>query len=154
MQSLTVLYDPKCNLCCRLKDWLLAQPCWIRLDMIPAGSEQARRAFPALDQIATPSDLAVISDTGEVYLNDRAWIMTMYATVEYRDWAARLTHPLLLPLARQAFAAISANRHVLSRWLIAPNAKVVADELSRLTLDPCTVPATVEPAPDIREYLE
>ena len=93
MQKLYVLYDPKCELCCRLKNWLLVQRSWIGLAVVEAGSEKARRLFPELQQIATPNDLAVISDDGAVYLNDRAWIMVMYAMVEYRDWAARLTHP-------------------------------------------------------------
>jgi predicted DCC family thiol-disulfide oxidoreductase YuxK len=110
MEKLYVLYDPKCELCCRLKDWLLAQRCWIGLKLIPAGTPTARRMFPELERIAGQNDLAVISDDGAVYLNDRAWIMVLYALEEYRDWAARLTHPILMPLARQAYAAPSRNR--------------------------------------------
>jgi len=98
MQKLYVLYDPKCELCCRLKDWTLVQRAWIGLALVQQGSEKAKRLFPELEQIAGKDDLAVISDEGAVYLNDRAWIMVLYAMVEYREWAARLTHPLLMPL--------------------------------------------------------
>jgi predicted DCC family thiol-disulfide oxidoreductase YuxK len=153
MQKLYVLYDPKCELCCRLKNWILVQESWIRLAVMEAGSESARRLFPELERIATRDDLAVISDEGEVYLNDRAWIMVLYALVEYRDWAARLTHPLLMPLARQAFAALSRNRQHLSRWLSAPDPESIAGELRQVELEPCALPAGATMS-TVREYLQ
>ena len=154
MQKLYVLYDPKCELCCRLSGWLQVQQSWIGLEVIPAGSETARKMFPELEQIATQNDLAVISDEGAVYLNDRAWIMVLYALEEYRDWAARLTHPLLMPLARQAYAALSRNRYVFSRWLSLADPEAIAAELRNIVLEPCAVPEGSMPAPDIRDYLQ
>ncbi len=154
MQKLYVLYDPKCELCCRLKDWLLEQRSWIGLEMIPAGSPETKKMFPELEQIASQNDLAVISDEGAVYLNDRAWIMVFYALEEYRDWATRLTHPLLMPLARQAYAALSRNRHSLSRWLSATNPEAIAAELRNVMLEPCALPAGSTPLPDVRDYLQ
>jgi predicted DCC family thiol-disulfide oxidoreductase YuxK len=139
MEKLYVLYDPKCELCERLKDWLLTQRTWIGLAMIPAGSEKARQMFPALDTIASDNDLVVVSDEGQVYLNDRAWIMAMFALEEYRDWACRLAHPLLMPLARQAFAAVSKNRYALSRWLRVADPEALAAEFRRVSLEPCAV---------------
>ena len=154
MQKLYVLYDPKCELCCRLKDWLQAQRSWIGLVVVPAGSQSARKMFPELEQIASLNDLAVISDEGGVYLNDRAWIMVLYALEEYRDWAARLTHPLLMPLARQAYAALSRNRHFLSRWLSSTEPEAIAAELRNVVIEPCVLPESSMPAPDIRDYLQ
>jgi len=149
MEKLYVLYDPKCELCKRLKDWLLIQRSWLDLCMIPAGSEQARKMFPELEKIASPNDLAVISDDGQVFLNDRAWIMTLYALEEYRDWAKRLAHPLLLPLARQAFAAISRDRYAISRWLKAVSPEAIAGELRKVVLEPCALPAET-----VSDYLQ
>ncbi len=137
MRTLYVLYDPKCELCRRLKDWLLVQRSWLGLCVVPAGSDKARKMFPTLDTIASGNDLVVISDEGQVYLNDRAWIMAMYALEEYREWACRLTHPLLMPLARQAFAAISRNRHAFSRWLHVADPEALAGEFRRVSLEPC-----------------
>ena len=139
MQKLYVLYDPKCEICRRLKDWILVQRSWIGIAVLEAGSEKARRLFPELEQIATKDDLAVISDEGAVYLNNHAWIMVLYAMVEYRDWAARLTHPLLAPLARQAFAALSKNRHRLSSWLSTEDPKRLPANCARSnsSLAPC-----------------
>ena len=154
MEKLYVLYDPKCELCCRLKNWILVQRSWIGIAVVEQGSEKARRFFPELDRIATKEDLAVVSDEGAVYLNDRAWIMVMYAMVEYRDWAARLTHPLLMPLARQAFAALSKNRHWLSKMLSSENPEVVAGELRKVELEPCALPAGTAPMSTVREYLQ
>jgi predicted DCC family thiol-disulfide oxidoreductase YuxK len=154
MEKLYVLYDPKCQLCCRLKDWLLEQQAWIGLRLVPAGSPTARRMFPELEKMAGQNDLAVISDEGAVYLNDRAWIMVLYALDEYRDWAARLTHPLLIPLARQAYAAISRNRLVVSRWMSSSNPETIADELRNVVLEPCTIAEESPPATTIRDYLQ
>ena len=154
MEKLYVLYDPKCELCCRLKNWILVQRSWIGIAVIEQGSEKAMRLFPELDRIATKEDLAVISDEGAVYLNDRAWIMVMYAMVDYRDWAARLTHPLLMPLARQAFAALSKNRHFISSMLSPDNTEALANELRKVELEPCALSATNAPTSTVREYLQ
>jgi predicted DCC family thiol-disulfide oxidoreductase YuxK len=151
MEKLYVLYDPNCEICRRLKDWILVQRSWIGIAVIAAGSDKVKRLFPELDQIVGNDDLAVISDDGAVYLNDRAWIMVLYAMVEYRDWATRLTHPLLMPLARQAFAALSKNRHTLSRWLSSEDPEAIAGELRKVELEPCAVPAAHESI--VREYL-
>jgi predicted DCC family thiol-disulfide oxidoreductase YuxK len=149
MEKLYVLYDPKCELCERLKDWLLIQRSWLGLCVVPAGSEKARKLFPELEKIASANDLAVISDDGQVFLNDRAWIMTLYALEEYRDWAKRLAHPLLLPLARQAFATISRNRYAVSRWLKAGSPEAIAGELRKVMLEPCALPAET-----VSDYLQ
>ncbi len=154
MTKLYVLYDPKCELCCRLKNWILVQRSWIGIAVIEQGSEKAKRLFPDLDRIATKKDLAVISDEGAVYLNDHAWIMVLYAMVEYRDWAARLTHPLLMPLARQAFAALSKNRHFISSMLTPENTEALANALRNEELGTCAVPATHTPVSTVREYLQ
>ena len=154
MQKLYVLYDPKCELCCRLKNWILVQRSWIGIAVLEQGSEKARRLFPELDRIATRDDLAVISDEGAVYLNDRAWIMVMYAMVEYREWATRLTHPLLMPLARQAFAALSRNRYWVSSMMDSESTEMIAGELRNVELEPCALPAAGTSISTVRDYLQ
>ena len=153
MEKLYVLYDPKCELCCRLKNWILVQRSWIGLALVEQRSEKANRLFPELDRIAGKEDLAVISDEGAVYLNDRAWIMVLYAMVEYREWASRLTHPVLMPLARQAFAALSKNRHWLSKMLSSEDPEAIAGELRQVELEPCALPAGNAPVSTVRDYL-
>ena len=154
MTRLYVLYDPKCELCCRLKNWILVQRSWIGIAVLEQGSEKAKRMFPDLDHLATREDLAVISDLGAVYLNDRAWIMVLYAMIDYRDWAARLTHPLLMPLARQAFAALSRNRYFISSMLRPDNTEALANELRKEELGACAVTPATAQVSTVREYLQ
>src|SRR5262249_732756 len=149
MEKLYVLYDPRCELCRRLKDWLLVQRSWLGLCMVPAGSEKARQMFPDLEKIATANDLVVITDEGQLYLNDRAWIMALYALEDYRDWACRLAHPLLLPLARHAFAALSRTGPTFSRRLSVAHPARIAGELRQVGLEPCAIGQ-----PTISDYLQ
>lgn len=144
MTTLYVLYDERCALCKRLKEWLLVQRSWIGLSMIPAGSARAKAMFPALESIASSNDLVVVSDAGEVYLNNHAWIMCLYALTEYHDWALRLASPLLLPLARQAFETLSKNRQRISSWISGrSNDRDIATELSQVSLESCASNASL-----------
>jgi predicted DCC family thiol-disulfide oxidoreductase YuxK len=154
MTKLYVLYDPNCELCCRLKNWILVQRSWIGIALIPQGSDRANKLFPGLEKIAVKEDLAVISDEGAVYLNDRAWIMVMYAMIDYHEWASRLTHPLLMPLARQAFAALSKNRLAISSLLSNDNPEEIAGELRNIELEPCALPAHNASVSNVRDYLQ
>jgi len=140
MEKLYVLYDPKCELCQRLKDWLLIQRSWLGLAMVPAGSERAQKMFPELNNVASCNDLVVISDDGQVYLNNSAWIMVLYALDDYSEWACRLAHPMIAPFARQAFEMISKNRYAISRWLSHDRPEEIAGELRKVPLAPCAVP--------------
>jgi predicted DCC family thiol-disulfide oxidoreductase YuxK len=80
----------------------------------------------------------VISDAGEAWFGDRAWIIVLWALREYRGCAGKLASPLLLPLARQAFAAISRNRTVFSRWLGYGVAELRSN-LSEIAIPPCEI---------------
>ena len=100
MRSLTVLYDAGCTLCTRFRDWLLAQPAHLTLYAVPAGSEQARRRWPALDPAATLRDVTVLADTGEIWTGPQAWVVLLWATREHRLLAERLAAPRGLPVAR------------------------------------------------------
>ncbi|MGE5322722.1 MAG: DCC1-like thiol-disulfide oxidoreductase family protein [Actinomycetota bacterium] len=142
MEKLYLLYDPKCELCERLKDWLLLQESWLDLCLVPADSEKVKNMFPQLEQIATCNDLVAISDNGDVYLNNSAWIMALYALEQYRDWSRRLAHPLLMPLVRQAFEAVSRNRHAISRWLRGARPEDIACELREVKIAPCGLPGS------------
>jgi hypothetical protein len=63
----------------------------------------------------------------------------LWALREYRAWAAKLSSPLLLPVARQAFAAISRNRSVFSRWLGLYGEAELRDNLSQIAIPPCEI---------------
>ena len=110
MHTLTVLYDARCNLCSHLRAWLEAQPAYVQLAFVPAGSAEAKRRFPALDHTATTSELTVIGDDGAVYIEAKAFLMCLWALRDYRAWSLRLSAPDMLPLARRIVLWVSQNR--------------------------------------------
>ena len=85
MRQLTVLYDPECGLCRRVREWLIVQPKYVD----------------------------VIGDDGGVYWGAKAWLMCLWALKQYREWSYRLSAPELLPTARRVVSMISQNRHKL-----------------------------------------
>jgi predicted DCC family thiol-disulfide oxidoreductase YuxK len=140
MDRLYVLYDAQCGLCSWAKRWLLQQPTLIDLRFIPAGSALAERLFPGLDRAGEPPDeLVVVSDQGGVYRDGSAWIMCLFALEAYRDWANRLAHPLLRPLARQAFTLLSKERSRVSRWLSLAREVEIEETLSQVNAPVCSL---------------
>jgi predicted DCC family thiol-disulfide oxidoreductase YuxK len=117
MRELTVLYDARCGLCRRFKDWLAAQrPApdgrggVVRLRFVAAGSADARAQYPRLDHAATLREITVVADDGSVYVGDRAWIVCLWATLEHRQTAVRLSAPLMRPVARAMVQAAAGLR--------------------------------------------
>ena len=115
MKWLTVFYDPDCGICSRIGTWLLAQPKFLELRVVPSSSLD--QVYPALAKRGLREELIVVSDEGAVYLGNRAWLICLFALKRYRHWASRLSRPALLPLARQAFKVLSANRRRVAKWL-------------------------------------
>jgi hypothetical protein len=57
----------------------------------------------------------VIADSGEVYVDDGAWLACLWALADYRGMAERLSRPHLLPTARRFIAAAAAVRQQTRR---------------------------------------
>lgn len=113
--KLTVLYDDACGFCTRCRWWLATQPQYVTLDFVPAGSPEAARRFPALRDAG--EELTVVDDEGGVYRAADAFIMCLWALVEYRELADELSSVLLKPFARATFALVSGSRRWISRLL-------------------------------------
>ena len=114
MPELTVLYDATCALCTDARTWLEAQPTYVRLRFVPAGSDDAAAMFPELSAADTLRDITVVDDAGQVYRGPKAWAMCLWATHGYRAWSQRLTSPELWPLAKRLIAWVSRNRASLA----------------------------------------
>lgn len=138
MRTLYVLYDPHCGLCTQVKSWLLAQPALVPMHLLAAGSPEAKRLFPA---ISGGKEVTVISDQGYVWRGDAAWVVCLWALRYYRDWSKRLASPLLLPFAKQAFAAVSHHRRALSGFLGLRSEAEMAEALRNVELPVCEIPA-------------
>ncbi|MEU0422798.1 DCC1-like thiol-disulfide oxidoreductase family protein [Streptomyces canus] len=105
VRRLTVLYDADCSLCAFLRDWLVRQQQLVPLELVPAGSQEARLRFPGLDHRATLEEITVVGDAGQVYRDTAAWIVTLWALREHRPLAHRLSTPSGARLARGAVLA-------------------------------------------------
>jgi len=113
MRQLTVLYDPECGLCRRVREWLITQPKFVELAFVPVNSEEALFRYPRLNHALTRKDVTVISDDGGVYWGPKAWLMCLWALRQYREWSYRLSSPELLPTTRRVVSMISQNRYRL-----------------------------------------
>ncbi len=112
MRSLTVFYDETCGFCLRCRDWLLNEPQVVPLALVEKASLPAR--YPQLAPYSGGSDLVVVSDEGDVWTGDAAFITVLFALENYRGWARRLAGPTLRPFARRFFEMVSSNRALLS----------------------------------------
>jgi predicted DCC family thiol-disulfide oxidoreductase YuxK len=113
MNSLTVLYDPTCQLCCKAASWLSDQEKYVPVYLLAAGSPAARQAFPGLDHEATRNQLTVVGDGGEVYYDERGWLMALWALRKYRAMALRFSQPGMLPAAKRFVLWVSRHRDTL-----------------------------------------
>jgi predicted DCC family thiol-disulfide oxidoreductase YuxK len=115
METLTVLFDARCALCRRAHAWLEAQPSYVRLEFIAAGSAEAQQRYPGLDHAATLTDLTVVSDAGDVYTGAAGWLMCLWALRSYRAWALTLSSPALMPQAQRFITWVAQNRWRLGK---------------------------------------
>lgn len=135
VSGITIVYDAACGLCTRVKQWIGEQAPLVQLRFIASGSSQARRRFPQLPA----GELAVVADTGEVWLGNHAWIVCLWALRDYRDLAFRLTSPLLLMMAREAFAVLSSNRAALSGMLNLRSERELEQQLRKVVVPKCQI---------------
>jgi len=125
MEKLTVLYDATCGFCVKCRWWIQNQPKLVEVEMLPSRFAEARERFPELAD--GKEELVAIDENGGVYRGTNAWLMTLWALEEYREWAERLASPALRPFARGAFAIVSGSRKKLSSWFgMAPEDELAA----------------------------
>ncbi|MFF5564264.1 thiol-disulfide oxidoreductase DCC family protein [Streptomyces sp. NPDC012623] len=110
VRRLTVLYDADCPLCVHLRAWLIRQRQLVPLDLVPAGSREARRRFPGLDHASTLKEITVIGDSGQVYRATAALIVCLWALAEHRPRANWLATPAGAPFARVSVLAAAKYR--------------------------------------------
>jgi hypothetical protein len=92
----------------------MKQRAFVPLVFIGFQSDEAQRRFPAMDALKPDEQLLAISDDGDVYRGAHAWIMCLWALEKYREYAQRLAHPGMLPLAKAVCESLSRNRLFLS----------------------------------------
>jgi predicted DCC family thiol-disulfide oxidoreductase YuxK len=137
MKKIYVLYDSRCGLCASARSWVLAQPAHLAIEFIAAGSERARQLFPALPHDENPAELLVVTEAGDVYAGDAAWIVCLFALVEYRNWSHRLARPPLRRLARKVWETLSSNRQQISAALALKSDAELAKHFEAQPMESC-----------------
>ena len=107
---LTVLYDAGCSLCRAARDWLAAQPQWVELVFVPAGSAEALRRFPGLTAEETLRELHVVDADGGVYGGADAWLMCLWALEHYRSLSLSFARPGRRQLAERFVGWVARHR--------------------------------------------
>jgi predicted DCC family thiol-disulfide oxidoreductase YuxK len=110
--KLTVLFDANCAFCVRSAHWLATQRAHVTLELLPAESEQAVARFGMLPWLG--QQLCVVAGDGRVWAGSAAFVMCLWALVDYRELAMRVASPGLAPLAQRFFRFVSARRHRLA----------------------------------------
>ncbi len=115
MQTLTIVYDERCAVCRRARDWLLTQPTHVPVELLAAGSPAARARYGSLPWLG--AELVVASDTGETWIGPAAFVTALWATKRYRAWSYRISGPKLAPMAESFFRLVSKRRLRWSRFV-------------------------------------
>ena len=114
MKHLYVLYDPGCALCVSIQRWLATEPAFVPIVPVAADSPWVAQNFPDIAARHLGEELVVVSDRGEAWWGDHAWLMCLYALQDFRAMALRLASPGLIRYSRAAFAYLSERRQLLS----------------------------------------
>jgi predicted DCC family thiol-disulfide oxidoreductase YuxK len=115
MKRMTVLYDDRCALCVRCRDWLTTQWAYLEIELLSCHGAEARARYGGLPWLG--EELVVVSDEGDVWIGPAAFLMCLWALVDWRPWSYRLSGPALAPLAERFFHALSSKRSTIAAWL-------------------------------------
>ncbi len=139
IKSMTVLYDSDCAFCCRSRIWILSQIHRLPIQFIPINSDLLKERFPKLPA-GHLDELVVITDSGNIYYKEKAFVMCLYALAEYYEWSFKLAQPAFLPLVRNAYKVISKYRNVFAPKSISRNDKYLQTTLESYdTPDKCEI---------------
>jgi predicted DCC family thiol-disulfide oxidoreductase YuxK len=112
-RSLTVLYDPTCSLCRRCRTWMERQRSFLRVTWLACTGEEARKAYGEIPWLQ--DELVVVGDGGEVWAGPAAFLVCLWALVDWREWSFRLAGPAFAPLAERFFFYLSSRRRSIGR---------------------------------------
>jgi predicted DCC family thiol-disulfide oxidoreductase YuxK len=107
-RALTVLYDPTCTLCRRCRAWMEVQERYLPLRFLACTGEEARKAYGNIPWLE--DELVVVGDAGEVWVGPAAFLVCLWALVDWREWSFRLAGPTFAPLAEKFFLFLSSKR--------------------------------------------
>ncbi|MBI2705248.1 MAG: DUF393 domain-containing protein [Actinobacteria bacterium] len=117
-RTLTVVYDETCELCRRAREWLATQPSHVQIELLAAGSSEAKRRYGELPWLGR--ELVVVDEAGNTWIGPAAFLVAIWSTRRYRRWAFRLSEPAFAPMAERFFHLISAQRRRIGAMVGSP----------------------------------
>ena len=115
---LTVLYDERCALCVRCRDWMSRQDMLVPIELVEAHSLRAAQLYGAIPWLG--EELVVVGDGGEVWAGPAAFLVCLWALADYREWSYRLAGDTFSKVAVKFFATLSKKRRWIAQWLDHP----------------------------------
>jgi predicted DCC family thiol-disulfide oxidoreductase YuxK len=129
MNNIYILYDAQNEFCLRCRAWLATEPALLPLEFIPYQAPELLAKFEGIQPYLAQNSLLAVTAQGAVYTGPQAFIMCLYALENYRDWAARLSDPALLPYAAQAVGLFASFEGTTPPWVNELNDKDLANML-------------------------
>ena len=117
MKVLFVFYDGECGLCAKARAHLTKLNQAVPLVFVPYQDARLNAVFPALAWLDPDKQIIAMSDTGDIYRGDSAWITILWALRDYRRWAVRLARPAWRKHAKAAVHYLAMNRRKISTRL-------------------------------------
>ena len=117
MRALFVFYDGECGLCAKARAHLAGLAQLVPLVFVPYQDVRLHTVFPALARLDPDRQVIAMSDTGDIYRGDSAWITILWALRDYRRWAIRLARPAWRKHAKTAVHYLARNRRKISTRL-------------------------------------
>jgi len=114
MEALFVFYDGECGLCSRARTRLAGMAQRVPVIFVPYQDLRLQDVFPELELLDPDQQVIAMSDTGDIYRGDSAWITILWALRDYRRWAFRLARPAWRHQAKAAVHYLSLNRRRIS----------------------------------------
>jgi len=88
------------------------------MELLPCQSEEAIRRYGEVPWLG--AELVVVSDEGEVWAGPAAFLVALWALVDYREWSYWLSGDSLSQVAERFFVALSHERKWVAGWLTHP----------------------------------
>jgi predicted DCC family thiol-disulfide oxidoreductase YuxK len=100
VRRLTILYDERCARCRRWARRLAGQRFLVPVELLPAGSSQARARYPHV-AAWLGRELVVVDNAARAWIGPPAFVMCLWAMRRSRWAAALASRPRLAPIANR-----------------------------------------------------
>ena len=117
MEALFVFYDGECGLCSKARTHLAGMAQHVPLIFVSYQDLRLQAVFPEVELLDPDQQVIAMSDTGDIYRGDSAWITILWALRDYRRWAFLLARSAWRHQAKAAVHYLSLTRRRLSAGL-------------------------------------